>query len=161
MKILGSTIWKRCGVLAFVAVLGACGDSDPVDTVVFQVIEETTFDASLGIELSAMELLGNGVYRLDIVEGTGAQIIFGMVATVTFTGWLSDGSEFDSGDFPFLMGNSEVISGFEDGILGMRVGGTRRLIIPPNQAYGNQQRGPIPPGSILIFDITLDNAVEQ
>jgi FKBP-type peptidyl-prolyl cis-trans isomerase FkpA len=154
MKIDGLTARSRWGVVAFVALLSGCGE-DPVG-VEFQVIEEVTFAASLNIDLSSMERLANGVYREDLVVGSGEALVFGMTATVTFTGWLIDGSQFDTGTFTFLMGNNQVIRGFEDGILGMLVGGTRRIIIPPNLGYGAQARGSIPPGSILIFEITLD-----
>ena len=152
------SVRRGWGGLALVSVLAGCGGGPTDPEVVFQVIEETTFAASLNIDLATMEQMTNGVYRLDTVEGVGAMLEIGMFATVTFTGLLSDGTQFDTGQFSFLTGNNGAIQGFETGILGMNIGGSRRLIIPPALGYGSQQRGAIPPGSILIFDVTLDDA---
>ena len=140
-------------MMVLVGALAACGD-DPMD-VEFQVIEEAEFDASLNIDLPQMELLDNGVYRRDIVDGDGEQLVFGIFAMVRYTGWLNTGVEFDSGEFGFLMGNNEVVRGFEDGLLGMLVGGTRLIVVPPNLGYGALTVGIIPPGSILIFEAEL------
>ena len=74
---------------------------------------------------------------------------------VAYTGWLSDGSEFDSGEFPFTVGSGQVIPGFSLGVDGMRIGGKRKIIIPPELAYGSTATGPIPAGSILVFDIEV------
>ena len=139
--------------MVLVGAVAACGD-DPMD-VEFQVIDEVEFDASLNIDLSQMELLDNGVYRRDIVVGGGEQLVFGISATVQFRGWLTTGFEFDSGQFPFLMGNNEVVRGFEDGLVGMLVGGTRLIIVPPDLGYGALTVGSIPAGSILIFEVEL------
>lgn len=141
--------------------LAACDDPTGPD---FQVIEETEFAASLGIDLASMTRLGTGVYVLDITVGGGEQVSIGSTPTVTYTGWLADGSEFDTGTFSFLMGNNRVVSGLEDGMIGMsamRVGGTRLMIIPPNRGYGGQEQSRggvvvIPSGSILVFEVTVD-----
>lgn len=147
--------------LGFVAVLvtaAACGNDvtapDP------QVIEDVVFDPSLNIDLTQYEMLTNGIYRIDVVDGPGPDtLVFGVEAFVGHQGWLTDGTAFSSGPFGFQMGNNEVIRGFEDGLLGMLEGGTRRIILPPNLAYGN---GPppgsgIPQGAVLIFEVVLDS----
>ena len=141
--------------LAIAPLLGvaACGD-DPVE-VEFQVIEETEFAASLNIDLAQMEMLSTGVYRQDLVPGAGDALVLGDRAYVQYTGWLSDGIEFGAGAFDFLVGNAEVIPGFEDGLIGIQPGGTRLLVIPPERAYGSARVGPIPPGSIVVFRVTL------
>ena len=139
--------------MVLVVAMAACG-GDPME-VELQVIEEVEFASSLNIDLSQMEVLGDGVYRVDLVEGEGEQLVSGLSATVRYTGWLTTGVEFDSGEFTFLAGNSEVVSGFESGLLGTLVGGTRRLILPPSQGYGTVAVGSIPPGSILIFEVEL------
>ncbi len=79
-----------------------------------------------------------------------------------YTGWVQGGQKFDSsydeGKQPFAvspLGQASVITGWNQGLIGMKVGGTRRLIIPPNLGYGDQGRGPIPPDATLIFDITV------
>src|SRR5690348_16282508 len=86
---------------------------------------------------------------IDIQAGTGAAAAAGQQYTVHYTGWLRDGTQFDSsaGKDPlqFVQGRREVIPGFDVGFEGMKVGGKRRLFIPYQLAYGDQQRGRIPP----------------
>ncbi len=136
--------------------LMACGDSatEP-DAVDFQVIEELTFAASLGIDLSAMEKTSTGVYIQDLTVGVGEGLVWGDRPTVRFSGWLHDGTNFDSGELNFLMGNNQVVPGFEQGIFGMRFGGIRRMIIPSILAYGDGAVGSVPPGSVLIFEVEV------
>lgn len=141
------------GALLTVAVLAACDDP-------FQVITETEFAASLGVDLVMMEQLPGGTYIMDRVLGTGPELVFGSTMTVTYTGWLADGTEFDSGSFTQdYLEQGGVIAGFREGILGMNEGGTRLLVIPPDQAYGDRQVGIIPPGAILVFEVTLDAVI--
>ena len=100
---------------------------------------------------------------LDLVVGTGAEAVDGKVLTVDYIGWLYDedevdakGEEFDRADgFKFVLGRGQVITGWEFGLRGMRVGGTRRLIIPFNYAYGEVGQGSVPPFATLVFDIVL------
>jgi len=86
--------------------------------------------------------------------------------TVAYTGWLHDssrpeakGTQFDSQpNFPFRLGTGAVIRGWDQGVVGMRVGGQRRLVIPPELAYGDRSPGnPIPPNATLVFDITMNS----
>jgi len=102
--------------------------------------------------------------QTDLVVGTGAQANAGDVVTVGYTGWLYDntktdgkGSQFDSNPgFQFRLGVGQVIRGWDQGVAGMRIGGSRRLIIPPDLAYGSPGRPPaIPPNATLIFDVSL------
>jgi FKBP-type peptidyl-prolyl cis-trans isomerase FkpA len=106
--------------------------------------------------------------QTDLVIGTGAVVATGNAATITYTGWLHNsarpdakGNQFESGVFgPYVVGSGRVIAGWERGIPGMRVGGQRRLIIPPELAYGNSSPSPsIPANATLVFDVTL-NAVQ-
>lgn len=150
----------RAASLIFVLALAGCGlgsTTEPQEEVEFEVIEEVTFAASLGIDLSAMDKLPSGVYILDRVVGTGESLAYGNNADLNYRGWLSTGVLFDQGTFSFLMGNSEVIPGFEQGMLGMKVGGTRLMIIPPILAYGERGAPGIPPGSIVVFEVELLN----
>ena len=104
---------------------------------------------------------------MDLREGTGTTAAQGRTVTVSYTGWLFDpsrpeskGTQFDSqGSFTFQLGVGRVIAGWEQGIPGMKVGGQRRLIIPPNLGYGSQMVGSIPPNSTLVFDVMLLNVV--
>ena len=146
--------------LVALAVLGfaACGDDNP-----FQVIEETEFAASLGIDLETMEELPSGVYIQEITMGTGAEALAGDLVNVNYQAWLADGTlfnDFDDIEFQLITGPGGVIPGFRDGIVGMLEGGVRLMVIPPEQAYGAAGSGStIPPGAILVFEVTL-NAVE-
>ena len=152
--------FANAALVALAAVgLAGCGDNP------FQVIEETEFAASLGIDLATMEQLPSGVYIQEIVPGTGAVAMAGDIVTVNYRGWLADGTLFnDRADvevqFQLVTGPDGVIPGFRDGIVGMLVGGTRLMVIPPDQAYADRGNGTlIPPGAILVFEVTL-NAVE-
>jgi len=103
--------------------------------------------------------------QTDLVVGTGATATAGSFVTTTYTGWLHDsskpdakGAQFESGSYgPFRLGTGAVIAGWDQGIVGMRVGGQRRLVIPPGLAYGAAGSGPIPPNATLVFDVTLTN----
>ncbi len=96
---------------------------------------------------------------IDTRIGTGPVAAPGMEYTVHYTGWLRDGTKFDSSigrePLKFVQGRRLVIAGWEMGFEGMRVGGTRRLFIPYQLAYGEQGRGSIPPKAELIFDVEL------
>jgi len=104
----------------------------------------------------------------DLVVGTGADAVAGRRLTVHYTGWLYDpaaadnkGRQFDSSvgaaPFQFTLGAGQVIRGWDVGVVGMKVGGRRRLVIPPDLAYGSSGAGGgvIPPNATLVFDIEL------
>lgn len=99
----------------------------------------------------------------DLSIGTGATVVNGSRATVTYTGWLYDtgrpngkGAQFDNGSFAFTVGAGSVVKGFDQGVLGMKVGGQRRLILPPDLAYGSQSpSASIPANATLVFEITV------
>ena len=105
--------------------------------------------------------------QTDLSVGTGAEAVTGRRATVNYTGWLYDpsapenkGRQFDTsigrGPFPFTIGQGRVIRGWDQGVPGMRVGGRRRLVIPPDLGYGAGGFPPdIPPNATLIFEIEL------
>lgn len=100
---------------------------------------------------------------MDLREGTGATATQGRTLTVSYTGWLYDptkpeskGTQFDSSmNFSFPLGVGRVIAGWDQGVVGMKVGGQRRLVIPPNLGYGSQMVNTIPPNSTLVFDVML------
>ena len=97
----------------------------------------------------------------DIIVGQGAEAVKYSIVTVNYTGWLEDGTKFDSSLNPgreplrFTLGAGQMIQGFDQGIPGMKVGGKRKLTIPPNLGYGSQDKGIIPPNSTLVFEIDL------
>lgn len=105
--------------------------------------------------------LADGLQYGDFAVGAGPTPSRGATITVHYTGWLSNGSRFDSSrqsgrtPFAFAIGTNAVIKGWDEGILSMHVGGKRRLVIPPSLGYGAQANGPIPANSTLVFDVTL------
>ena len=102
----------------------------------------------------------SGLQYWDIKEGTGPVAQKGQTAKMHYTGWLTNGKKFDSSigsePYAFKIGQGEVIKGWDEGVLGMKVGGKRQLRIPPDLAYGSKgYPGVIPPESTLIFDVQL------
>jgi peptidylprolyl isomerase/FKBP-type peptidyl-prolyl cis-trans isomerase FkpA len=96
----------------------------------------------------------------ELVVGTGAEAVAGKKVSVHYTGKLTDGKQFDSsvgrGPFDFKLGAGQVIQGWDQGVAGMKVGGKRKLTIPPELAYGKQGfPGAIPPDSTLVFEVEL------
>ena len=141
-------------VVAGMALLVACG-GDGVSEPEYQVIEDVDFASSLGVDLSQMTVTESGLYYQDVVEGTGDPATAQDSVQVAYTGYLTSGATFDSGTFQFTLASGEVIPGFDEGVTGMKVGGERRIIIPPALGYGAASNGSIPGGSILIFDLEL------
>ena len=103
----------------------------------------------------------SGLQYIDLVQGNGTVAQPGQMATVNYTGWLTDGKKFDSSldrgqPFSFPLGGGQVIRGWDEGVAGMHIGGKRRLIVPPNLGYGPRGGGGvIPPCATLIFDVEL------
>lgn len=104
--------------------------------------------------------LTRGIKYTEMKAGSGTAAEKGKTVSVHYTGWLTTGEKFDSSvdrgePFEFRLGAGEVIPGWDEGVQGMKVGEKRRLEIPPDQAYGPQGVGPIPPNSTLIFEVEL------
>lgn len=103
----------------------------------------------------------SGLEIEDTIEGVGEQACAGQVVTVHYTGWLTDGRKFDSSKdrnepFEFLLGGRRVIAGWDEGVVGMKVGGTRTLTIPSDLGYGARGAGGIiPPNATLVFEVEL------
>jgi FKBP-type peptidyl-prolyl cis-trans isomerase FkpA len=144
-------VMKRFILLASLLAVSGCGGNDSPNTP------------------SAPPTTSAPYSQTDLVVGTGATVANGSAATIAYTGWLHNsarpdnkGTQFDSNVFgPYVVGSGRVIAGWERGIPGMRVGGQRRLVIPPELAYGNNSPDPsrIPQNATLVFDVTL-NAVQ-
>ena len=109
--------------------------------------------------------------QTDLRAGSGTAAASGSNLTVTYTGWLYDGSrtdqkglQFDSNvggpPFTFTLGIGRVIAGWDQGLVGIQPGGIRRLVIPPSLAYGSKRTGPVPPNSTLLFEVEV-TAVES
>lgn len=107
----------------------------------------------------------NGVIISDVLVGQGAEVKAGQLVSVHYILSLSDGAVIQNSKdfgqpFKFILGAGEVIPGWELGFAGMKVGGVRTIVIPPELAYGANQAGPIPPNSTLIFTIELVEVAE-
>lgn len=150
-------------LLPLALTVAACGgDGNGPLEVELQDPKGITFASSLGVDLDAMDLQPSGLYIRDIHVGEGDPTVAGDVAVVHYSGWIGDGTLFDSSripgrdPFPVELGRGTVIAGWEEGLLGMKVGGVRQLVIPPQLAYGAQSPSPlIPAGSVLIFEVEL------
>ena len=107
-----------------------------------------------------MTTAGSGLQYRDDAVGEGREAKAGDTVQVHYTGTLQDGRKFDSSrdrgqPFEFPLGAGRVIRGWDEGVAGMRVGGRRTLVIPPELGYGARSIGPIPPNSTLVFDVEL------
>jgi FKBP-type peptidyl-prolyl cis-trans isomerase len=119
------------------------------------------FKASLGVDTTKMTKASSGFWYTDVAVGQGDAAEPGRTVTVHYTGWLPDGSKFDSSrdrgePFAFTLGAGQVIAGWDEGVKGMKVGGRRKLVLPPQLAYGEGGAPPaIPPGATLVFDVEV------
>lgn len=107
------------------------------------------------------QTMSNGLAVEDVKIGDGQEVEKFNIVTVNYTGLLEDGTKFDSSlnpgrsPFRFTVGAGQVIKGWDEGLMGMKIGGKRKLTIPPELGYGSRDNGPIPANSILIFEIDL------
>lgn len=145
-------------VFGAAALLSACGTDSTAPNIPSNPAVET-YAASLGVNIAAMTRKTDNLYVQDLVVGTGAEAIAGRVIRVTYTGWLVNGSRFDTNvggtAFSFTLGAGQVIPGWDQGVVGMKVGGKRKLVIGSALGYSNQGQGPIPANATLVFDVEL------
>ena len=147
---------KRLIVIPLALALAACG----ADTTA-EPLTNDDFAPELNVNLDAMTKTASGLYIQDLTVGTGDEATSGTTVIVHYEGWLPNGTKFDSSrdrnePFSFLLGAGRVIRGWDEGVAGMRVGGIRKLVIPPALGYGVGGSLPTIPGNAtLVFDIEL------
>jgi FKBP-type peptidyl-prolyl cis-trans isomerase len=155
--------------LCAVAIVGCSSRDKPAETATAS--EPAATEAAAAAPADAPASTGTETMPLqktDLAPGNGAEIKSGQTALVHYTGWLYDaaapenkGKKFDSSvdrnePFEFPVGAGMVIKGWDEGVVGMKVGGKRRLVIPPEMGYGSRGAGGvIPPGATLVFDVEL------
>jgi FKBP-type peptidyl-prolyl cis-trans isomerase len=148
---------NRLTILLMAAGLIACSRSADRDS----TPGKGGFSASLGVDTAAMTKTPSGLRYQEMTPGQGKEATPGRPVSVHYTGWLPNGEKFDSSrdrnqPFGFTLGAGEVIAGWDEGVAGMKVGGRRKLVIPPDLAYGTAGAPPdIPPGATLVFDVEL------
>lgn len=157
-------------LLAPAAVTAACSGDDGGEatesaaeagaTVANEVQMDTDFAESLDVDLDRMTRTESGLYYEDVDPGSGLAARDGHVLQTHYTGWLTTGEEFgtsrDGAPYKFQLGRQQVPRGFEEGVTGMRIGGVRRIVVPPSLAYGPRGQPPtIPPSATLIYEIEL------
>ncbi len=154
---------KNCGrALVFCCLVGlaGCGESAKSDGK-FATIQSEELMKPFQSSNPNLKTLPSGLKYVDEKEGTGAEAEAGKAIYVHYSGYLPDGTMFDSSVkkgqvFPLTLGAGRVIKGWEEGIAGMKEGGKRKLLIPPALGYGSRGfGGSIPPNSDLVFDIEL------
>ncbi len=135
---------------------------DPNPTLFIMASDKSTSNSSpLGdaADIGTSQVTSTGLKITELAIGDGQEAIAGTKVSVNYKGTLENGDEFDSsygrGPFEFSLGAGMVIKGWDEGVAGMKVGGKRRLIIPPELGYGSRGIGPIPPNSILNFEVEL------
>lgn len=107
-----------------------------------------------------VNVMNDELQVIDLQVGEGKAAVKGALITTQYTGWLEDGSEFDSSysrgkPFQCVIGTGRVIKGWDQGLMGMQVGGKRKLLVPAHLGYGERTMGKIPPNSNLVFEIEL------
>ena len=150
---------QRAAAALLVTATTACFGNDAVNTGAPSNPAVDVYAASLGVKIATMTKKNDNLYDQDLVVGTGAEAVTGRTLQMVYTGWLVNASKFDSNVggnlFSFRLGLGEVIPGWDQGILGMKVGGKRRIVIGSSLAYGSGGQGPIPPNATLVFDVEL------
>ena len=143
----------RLALLPWLALAAACGPHGDA--------KAAGFSAELGVDTTKMTKAPSGLWYTDVTAGQGTEAEPGRTVRVHYTGWLPNGKKFDSSrdrgePFAFTLGAGQVITGWDEGVKGMTVGGRRKLVLPPSMAYGEAGAPPdIPPGSTLVFDVEV------
>ena len=115
-----------------------------------------TFAPALGVDLTKFTKRPSGLYVRDDRVGTGAEAAGGKRVSVKYRGTLASGKEFDAGTYDFVLGQGQVIQAWDEGVVGMRVGAVRTIVVPAALGYGTTGAGvDIPPNAVLVFRMEL------
>jgi len=148
-------------VVGFVGSFVACGGGASTDAAALPPADPSRlfYAPELEIDLADFERTPSGLYVQDVEIGDGPVARRTSRVWIEYVGWVADGTVFDGnvgGDpYSFRLGGNEVIRGWNEGIVGMKRGGVRRLVVRPGLGYGSSRRGDIPPGSTLVFWLKL------
>ena len=161
------------GAVAVLATLAGCADEGPI-TPEAPDITTLVFATELNVDLSQMTLLSSGLYIRDLVTGEGARAGSQLGARFNYQGWLHDGTPVDKGLYPanqflpgaflgldgevyYLVGSGQTIAAWDIGLEGMRVGGTRQLVVPPKLAFGGNGSadGRVPGNAVMVYVFEL------
>ncbi len=104
-------------------------------------VETAAYVPTLKVDLKTSTRTPTGLYYRDVTVGTGPVVAAGQSVEAKYEGWLPNGTSFDHGSYTFVTGAGRVIAGWDEGVVGMRVGGKRQLIVPPELGYGTAGRG--------------------
>ncbi len=158
----------RPALIAFAAfLLASCtgantGTAPTVDANVYTADPATSqYATALNVSIPSMTKTASGLYYKDLTVGTGATAAAGYTVRVQYAGYLVNGVQFDTSEgkvpayFEFLLNAGHVIKGWDEGVRGMKEGGKRQLVVPPDLGYGTGGSGAIPGNAILVFEINL------
>ena len=149
-----------CFLLLAATLIFACSQKETAPTDI-KKSGDSVMEKGAGVQSEKMVKTPTGLQYEDLVAGSGASPSPGNKVTVHYTGWLTDGRKFDSSvdrnePFVFQIGAGQVIQGWDEGVMSMKIGGKRKLIIPANLGYGTAGAGGvIPPNATLVFEVIL------
>jgi FKBP-type peptidyl-prolyl cis-trans isomerase len=149
--------------LRALAAVALCAASACLETTEPETVELVANSCAFtfGFDTTTMTKTASGLFYKDLTVGTGAAVTSGDAVATYYTGWLTSGTKFDDAKPPFdplvfFVGDVRIIKGYNEGMLGMKVGGCRQLVIPPALGYGNVAQGEdIPANSWLVFEVSL------
>ena len=151
----------RAPLLATLLLLAACREPDVVAPP--RDLQLIDYAPELNVDLERMTRTSSGLYLQDVRTGVGDEANTGDTIRLLYAGYLPDGTLVEAildadRTPPFVLGAGRTIPGWEEGIPGMRVGGVRKLVIPPALGFGPSGRAPVPPNAVLVFDLELLSA---
>lgn len=151
--------WTK-GLLPLVVIMAAAcgGDDDPFLPPLGE--DEVVFAPSLGVDLDAMDKLPLGIWITDEVVGEGTVVVDSVIVEATVQGWLPDGTQFEDGIAQWVTGIGATIPGFDGGVIGMRDGGIRLIVVPPELGWGTSPPSGVPVNSWLVFRVEVTGVLD-